>query len=163
MQAAKNAAASAKETAANVAASAKAGMDKTKATMQEKVERMTAHDPMQKEMATERKEGKIHQAEYNKQEARENNAAARHAAATHGGAGHHYTADRGIENHPMGGTTTQDYLTGPNMSGGYGTGPTGANTGTGLNPRSTDAAYPADADIGTGLNPTRHSGGADYN
>ena len=37
MQAAKNAAASAKETAANVAASAKAGMDKTKATMQEKV------------------------------------------------------------------------------------------------------------------------------
>ena len=37
MQAAKNAAASAKETAANVAASAKSGMDKTKATVQEKV------------------------------------------------------------------------------------------------------------------------------
>ena len=78
----------------------------------------------------------------------------------------------------MGGTTSQDYLTGPNMSGGYGTGPvgvgsnlsggygtgpTGANTGTYQNPRSTDAVYPADADIGTGLNPTRHTGGADYN
>lgn len=37
MQSAKNAAASAKEAAANVAASAKAGMEKTKATVQEKV------------------------------------------------------------------------------------------------------------------------------
>lgn len=37
MQTAKNAAASAKESAANVAATAKSGMDKTKATVQEKV------------------------------------------------------------------------------------------------------------------------------
>lgn len=37
MQTAKNAAASVKETAANVAASAKSGMEKTKATLQEKV------------------------------------------------------------------------------------------------------------------------------
>lgn len=37
MQAGRNAAASVKEAAGNVAASAKAGMDKTKATAQEKV------------------------------------------------------------------------------------------------------------------------------
>ena len=37
MQAGKNATSSVKETAANVAASAKSGMEKTKATVQEKV------------------------------------------------------------------------------------------------------------------------------
>lgn len=37
MQAGKNAMASVKETAANIGASAKSGMEKTKATMQEKV------------------------------------------------------------------------------------------------------------------------------
>ena len=37
MQSAKNAMASAKETAANIGASAQAGMDKTKATLQGKV------------------------------------------------------------------------------------------------------------------------------
>ncbi|KAL0346292.1 UNVERIFIED_CONTAM: seed maturation protein [Sesamum radiatum] len=43
---------SAKETASNIAASAKAGMEKTKATAQEKAERMTTRDPIQKDIAT---------------------------------------------------------------------------------------------------------------
>ncbi|KAL0316880.1 UNVERIFIED_CONTAM: Late embryogenesis abundant protein 46 [Sesamum radiatum] len=46
---------SAKETASNVAASAKSGMEKTKATVQEKAERMTTRDPIQKDMATQKK------------------------------------------------------------------------------------------------------------
>ncbi|KAL8463882.1 hypothetical protein ACS0TY_033723 [Phlomoides rotata] len=79
-----------KETAANVAASAKSGMDKTRATVQEKMERVTAHNPTEKEMATERKEEKIHRAELSKQEAREQNAAARMAANT--GGSYSYTA-----------------------------------------------------------------------
>ncbi|KAJ0088467.1 hypothetical protein Patl1_32993 [Pistacia atlantica] len=49
---------SVKETAANIAASAKAGVEKTKATVQEKVEKMQAHSPMEKAMATEKKEEK---------------------------------------------------------------------------------------------------------
>ncbi|KAL8236604.1 hypothetical protein R6Q59_017685 [Mikania micrantha] len=86
MQTAKNAAASVKETVANISASAKSGMEKTKATLQEKGERMTAHDPIQKEMATEKKEARINQAEYEKQVAREQNATQRQAneaASTH--------------------------------------------------------------------------------
>ncbi|CAI9097439.1 OLC1v1033869C1 [Oldenlandia corymbosa var. corymbosa] len=82
-----------KEKAANVAATAKSGMDKTKAAVQEKVERMTAHNPTEKEMATERKEEKINQAEWNKREAMEHNAAAKHANThTVGGNPHTYTA-----------------------------------------------------------------------
>ncbi|KAL7098037.1 hypothetical protein ACP275_10G180500 [Erythranthe tilingii] len=77
---------SAKETASNVAASAKAGMEKTKATMQEKGERMTTRDPLQKEMATEKKDERKYGAELEKQEACEHNAAAKQAAS---GGGHH--------------------------------------------------------------------------
>ncbi|KAF9613031.1 hypothetical protein IFM89_005465 [Coptis chinensis] len=77
MQSGKSAMASAKETASNIAASAKSGMDKTKATVQEKVDKMSAHDPIEKDMATQRKEDKIIQAEINKQETREHNATAR--------------------------------------------------------------------------------------
>ncbi|CAM8887541.1 unnamed protein product [Rhodiola kirilowii] len=62
---------SAKEAASNVAASAKAGMDKTKAVVQEKVDKMTAHDPTEKDMATQKKEEKITQVEINKQQARD--------------------------------------------------------------------------------------------
>ncbi|EYU39929.1 hypothetical protein ABFS82_10G171100 [Erythranthe guttata] len=72
---------SAKETASNVAASAKAGMEKTKATMQEKGERMTTRDPLQKELATEKKDERKYGAELEKQEAREHNAAAKQAAS----------------------------------------------------------------------------------
>ncbi|KAI3474538.1 hypothetical protein Pfo_029453 [Paulownia fortunei] len=89
-----------KETAANVAASAKSGMEKTKATAQEKVERMTAHNPTEKEMATERKEERVHHAELNKQEAREQNAAARQASRT--GGSYSYTAT-GVTGQPTGG------------------------------------------------------------
>nr|GEY75154.1 11 kDa late embryogenesis abundant protein-like [Tanacetum cinerariifolium] len=79
MQTAKNAAASIKETAANIGASAKSGMEKTKATLQEKGERMTSHDPTQKEMATSKKEERINQAEYEKQIAQDQNATQRQA------------------------------------------------------------------------------------
>lgn len=70
----------AKETAANIGASAKAGLEKTKATVQEKTEKMTARDPLQKEMATQKKEAKINQAELDKQAAQQHNAAAKHSA-----------------------------------------------------------------------------------
>ncbi|PIM98207.1 hypothetical protein CDL12_29317 [Handroanthus impetiginosus] len=89
-----------KETASNIAASAKSGMEKTKATIQEKMERATAHNPTEKQMATERKEEKIHHAELNKQEAREQNAAARQAAPT--GGSYSYTAT-GVTGKPTGG------------------------------------------------------------
>ncbi|KAJ9695528.1 hypothetical protein PVL29_010821 [Vitis rotundifolia] len=84
MQAGKGAAEAMKEKGSNVAASARAGMEKTKATAQEKKERMTAHDPMEKEMATEKKDVLKTQAEMDKQMAQEHNAAAREAAATGG-------------------------------------------------------------------------------
>ncbi|KAF5747721.1 Seed maturation protein [Tripterygium wilfordii] len=67
-----------KEKAANVGASAKSGMEKAKATAQEKGDKTTAHDPLQKEMATQKKEEKIDQAELNKQEARAHNEAVKH-------------------------------------------------------------------------------------
>ncbi|KAJ1403337.1 Late embryogenesis abundant protein [Sesbania bispinosa] len=77
-----------KETAANIGASAKSGMEKTKATVQEKTERMTARDPLQKEMATQKKEARINQAELDKQAAREHNAATKQATT---GQGHYNT------------------------------------------------------------------------
>ncbi|XVF56014.1 hypothetical protein PTKIN_Ptkin06aG0082500 [Pterospermum kingtungense] len=75
---------SAKEAAANVAASAKSGLEKTKAVLEEKVEKATAHDPMQKDMATQRKEDRVRQAELEKQEARQHNAAAKQAGRDEG-------------------------------------------------------------------------------
>ncbi|KAI7732536.1 hypothetical protein M8C21_024142 [Ambrosia artemisiifolia] len=100
MQPAKNAAASVKETAANIGASAKSGMEKTKATLQEKGERLTAHDPTQKEMATDKKEARINQAEYEKQVAREQNATQRQA--TEAGGGTHSYSTTGATGNPMG-------------------------------------------------------------
>ncbi|KAL5983375.1 hypothetical protein ACLOJK_017459 [Asimina triloba] len=107
MQTGKNAAASVKETASNVAASAKAGMEKTKATLEEKVgggggaaaaapapfftyldlaEKLTARNPTQKEIAEGRKEERKNRAEMEKLEARELNAAEKEAArAQHAG------------------------------------------------------------------------------
>ncbi|XP_028808696.1 18 kDa seed maturation protein [Neltuma alba] len=96
MQKAKQAAESMKETAANIGASAKSGMEKTKATVQEKKDRMTAHDPMQKEMATERKEERMRQAELDKREAREHNVGSKQAAtALPGGQDGNYTTGTG--------------------------------------------------------------------
>ncbi|KAK7345147.1 hypothetical protein VNO77_15646 [Canavalia gladiata] len=91
MQAAKQAVENIKETAANIGASAKSGLEKTKASIQEKTEKMSAHDEIQKEIATRKKEERINQAEIEKQQAREYNAAAKQSAM----AGHmsqaHYT------------------------------------------------------------------------
>ena len=77
--------ASAKETVANIGASAKAGMEKTKATAQEKVEKMTAHHPVDKEMAEQKKQERIHEAEVEKREAMHHNAAVKE----HAGSGYH--------------------------------------------------------------------------
>ncbi|KAK4432173.1 seed maturation protein [Sesamum alatum] len=65
-----------KETAANVAAAAKSGMEKTRATVQEKMERMTADSPLEKEMATATKEDRFRKSDLKKQDAYEQNAAA---------------------------------------------------------------------------------------
>lgn len=43
---------------------------------------MTAHDPLEKEMATEKKERRLTQAELNKRAAREHNAATKQAATS---------------------------------------------------------------------------------
>ncbi|KAL3357804.1 hypothetical protein AABB24_018147 [Solanum stoloniferum] len=74
----------AKKSAANVAASAKSGMEKTKAVVTEKAEKLTTSDPVQRQMATEKKEQRIHQAEMDKLAAQEQNAASRQEAATGG-------------------------------------------------------------------------------
>ncbi|XP_075639272.1 11 kDa late embryogenesis abundant protein [Castanea sativa] len=104
MQSGKNAASSVKETVANVAASAKSGMEKTKATVQEKVERMTARDPLQKELATEKKEERKTQAELEKQQARQHNAAAKQMESTPAGGHTGYTTTTGA-----GGPTSATY------------------------------------------------------
>nr|XP_023885992.1 11 kDa late embryogenesis abundant protein [Quercus suber]POE68945.1 18 kda seed maturation protein [Quercus suber] len=104
MQSGKNAASSVKETAANVAASAKSGMEKSKATVQEKVERMAARDPLQKELATEKKEERKSQAELEKQQARQHNAAAKQMESTPAGGHTGYTSTTGA-----GGPTSATY------------------------------------------------------
>ncbi|OVA13057.1 Late embryogenesis abundant protein [Macleaya cordata] len=115
---------SAKETASNIAASAKSGMDKTKATFQEKAEKMTAHDAMEKELATQRKEEKINEAEMNKQMTREQNAAAKQQQSS----GIHSTALHPMSALPGHGTSeTHGRLT----EGVIGSHPIGTNTGTG--------------------------------
>ncbi|GAU23421.1 hypothetical protein TSUD_331190 [Trifolium subterraneum] len=114
MQGAKKAGETIKETAANIGASAKSGMEKTKAAVQEKTEKMTARDPVQKEMATHKKDAKMDQAELDKLAAREHNAAVKQSTtATVGQMGqpHHTT-----------GTGTASYST----TGNYGQ-PTGAH------------------------------------
>ncbi|CBI30024.3 hypothetical protein AAG906_036642 [Vitis piasezkii] len=137
---------SVKEKAANVAASAKAGMEKTKATVQEKVEKLTAHGEMEKQIATQKKEEKKADAEIKKQEAYENNAAGRQAAAVGGEA--HYTAGPGQAAVPAG--TTYSAATGvPGR-------PIGINPGTGgalaQNPRVEGGG--AKTGYGTGGNYT---------
>ena len=147
MQAGKNAAASVKESAANVAASAKAGMEKTKATVQEKTERMTTHDPVQKDMATQKKEERMNQAEINKQEAREQNAAAKQAAAT--GGTQSYTGTGATGHHPTGGAHPMSTMPGFGAGTGHSTGqvteggveshPLGTATGTGRSATARNA------------------------
>ncbi|XP_009369595.2 late embryogenesis abundant protein 46 [Pyrus x bretschneideri] len=111
MQSGKNTMESMKEAAANVAASATSGMEKTKATVQEKVEKMKSSDPVEKDMAARKKEERIVEAEVNKREAMEQNAAARRDVAVSTG----YTATGKT------GTGTRTYST---------TGAAGQPTGT---------------------------------
>ncbi|CAI8602225.1 unnamed protein product [Vicia faba] len=113
MQAAKKAVETIKETAANIGASAKSGLEKTKATVQEKGEIMSASDPMQKEMATEKKEERINQAEMEKQEAREYNAAVKMSHVTEG---HSYTATGPTSVTASGYSIIGDYGTGQPMA-----------------------------------------------
>ncbi|GKB00971.1 18 kDa seed maturation protein, partial [Tanacetum coccineum] len=70
-----------KETAANIAASALSGKEKTNAVLDEKVEKISTNDPIEKDMVTLRKENRIRLAELRKQEAYTQNT----AAAVHGG------------------------------------------------------------------------------
>ncbi|KAM1109428.1 hypothetical protein COP2_009134 [Malus domestica] len=142
MQSGKNAM---KEAAANVAASAMSGMEKTKATVQEKVEKMKSSDPVEKDMAARKKEERIVEAEVNKHEAMEQNAAARRDVAvatgytaTGAGTGTHTYSTTGAAGQPTG-THQMSALPG------HGTGqpagqvtegvaeahPIGTNTGTG--------------------------------
>ncbi|OIT04464.1 PREDICTED: protein LE25-like [Nicotiana attenuata] len=122
----------AKEKAANVAASAKAGMEKTKAVVGEKAEKLTTSDPVQKQMATEKKKERIHQAEMDKLAAQEQNAASRQAAATGGTTA--YTASGG------------GVAPGHTMTGAHGTTtvPTGTTTGM------VGTQYPPGTTTGTG-------------
>ncbi|WOK95298.1 18 kDa seed maturation protein-like [Canna indica] len=82
-------------------------MDKTKATLQEKAEKMTAQTPAEKEMAEERKREKIQEAEITKQETMQHNG---RSATAH--AGGHITDPRDrpvagapgvVAGHPTGG------------------------------------------------------------
>ncbi|CAN0879058.1 11 kDa late embryogenesis abundant protein [Linum grandiflorum] len=60
-------------------------MDKTKAVAQEQVDKVAAHDPMAKEMAREKKDARVAQAEATKREAKTHNAAERQAEQVMGG------------------------------------------------------------------------------
>ncbi|XP_078163625.1 late embryogenesis abundant protein 46-like [Carex rostrata] len=73
---------SAKEKTANVAAFAEAGMEKTKASVDEKVEKMKTKDPMEKAAAEQRKEERKMGAEAEKQGEKLVNAAERGRVAT---------------------------------------------------------------------------------
>ncbi|KZV53322.1 hypothetical protein F511_07616 [Dorcoceras hygrometricum] len=107
---------SAKEAAAKTAASAKAGMEKTKATMQEKGEKMTTRDPTMKDIAEEKKDERIRQAELQKQEVQGHNTATRQTPA---GTGHTAEGEVPLDQpHDTGRVLQQD----PNVAGGATTG-----------------------------------------
>ncbi|KDP24620.1 hypothetical protein JCGZ_25536 [Jatropha curcas] len=136
-----------KETAANVGASAKAGMEKTRAEAQEKVERMSTRDPVQKEMAREKKEERKTEAELRKLEAREDNAAARQAAKA-GGHVQYTTAGPGAQG------TTETYTHSTTGTTGY---PTGTQQMSAMPGHGTGQPYGGEVDP-TGLTRTRPSG-----
>ncbi|GAA0187245.1 hypothetical protein LIER_34533 [Lithospermum erythrorhizon] len=149
---------SAKEAAANVAASAKSGMDKTKAVMQEKVEKMSSHDETQKQMATEKKEERIRDAEFQKQQAQEQNAASKQAGnmgGTHSysttGATRQSTGGNQMSALPGHGTGAP---TGQVVEGTATTHPIGTATGTGA--RTTTAH---NTHVGGGANQGYGTGG----
>ncbi|CAJ1908894.1 unnamed protein product [Sphenostylis stenocarpa] len=155
MQGGKKVGESMKETASNIGASAKAGLEKTKATVQEKAERMTARDPLQKEMATDKKEARVTQAELDKQAAREHNAAAKQSAtAGHMGQGH-YTTGTGTGTATYSTTGGHGHLPGVHQTSampGHGTGqPTGHVT------EGVVGSHPIGTNRGPGGTATAHN------
>ncbi|KAL5545468.1 hypothetical protein UlMin_005155 [Ulmus minor] len=157
---------STKEAAANVGASAMSGLEKTKATLQEKVEKVKAHDPVEKQMATERKEDKIDVAELNKQEAFHRNAAVKDYSTTghpFAGTGTATHSTTGATGHPTGThqmSAMPGHGTGQPMGrvveGVVGSHPVGTNTGT----RRTTTADNAGVQ---GAGPTGYGTGGSYN
>ncbi|CAN8298475.1 unnamed protein product [Cochlearia groenlandica] len=129
-----------KETASNIAASAISGKEKTKAILEEKVDKIKTQDPVLKQMATHKKEAKINQAEMQKREAREHNALTKESGrtgtglglgtATHSTTGHfgHGTGTQQMSALPGHGT---EQPTGHVIDGMAVTEPIGTNTGTG--------------------------------
>lgn len=110
---------------------------------------MTAHDPTQKEMATEKKEARKDQAEYEKQVERDQNAVQRQAVEA---TGTHSYSTTGATGHPMGShqmSALPGHGTGQPagdvVEGVVGSHPIGRNTGTGQsvagnNPRTGGGA-----------------------
>ncbi|CAI0402828.1 unnamed protein product [Linum tenue] len=70
-------------------------MEKTKATVQEKIEKASAHDPVQKEMAREKKEQRVAEAEAMKHSTKAHNAAAKQGEQLTGGHGNYSTGGTG--------------------------------------------------------------------
>ena len=133
------------------------------------MEKSRAQDPILKDMATQKKEGRIVEAEQNKRAAMDHNAAVKHGAAPTGSTGYgtgpmnYSTAGAGTATHSTTGADGQN--TGLNQKSalpGHGTGeptsqvvegvafthPIGSNTGTG---RTTSQHTPAPGGIG-GIN-----------
>ena len=69
----------AKQKAADAAASAKAGAEKAKATVSEKMDKMRGHDQVDKDIATHKKEERQEEAELRKQQAHAHNEAQKQA------------------------------------------------------------------------------------
>ncbi|XAR68592.1 hypothetical protein NMG60_11003772 [Bertholletia excelsa] len=118
---------------------------------------MSAHDPVQKDLATSKKEERINLAEQHKQEAREHNAAARQAAAA-GGTQQYSAGGASMQNqnnveHLKTGSGTQGCraATGPVVHTESALG--GGKTSSGMNPLPTDDVYPIGADAKVRENP----------
>ncbi|KAI9154482.1 hypothetical protein LWI28_026929 [Acer negundo] len=153
MQSGKNVAESVKESAANAAASAKAGMEKAKAVAQEKAERMKTRNPAEKETATMKKEEKKTQAQLNQEQAHLHNEEAKRMAQSGAHPGYKTRgATTAATDAPLTGSEefsafgTEDYMTPPGTT-------TTATAATVGDPRQTGGLVSTDAarfDSGTG-------------
>nr|AJA33568.1 late embryogenesis abundant protein LEA1-2 [Pinus tabuliformis] len=110
----------AKEKMSNMGSDVKEGMDKAKASAQEKVEKVTAHNPADKEIAREKKDVKQTEAEMRANAGRAENRAEKEEAKQ---TGHTHTAQHSAGN--IGGGTAYTNVGTP---GTYDSAPTG-NTG----------------------------------
>uniref|UniRef100_A0A0D9X6Q6 Uncharacterized protein n=1 Tax=Leersia perrieri TaxID=77586 RepID=A0A0D9X6Q6_9ORYZ len=88
---------STKEAAANVGASARAGMDKTRAAVQGQVEKATAHNAADKDAAEVRRQERVQAAEDEKRHAMGANAAAKERATGGPGAYHPSQGAPGVD------------------------------------------------------------------